>query len=408
MGYTTKAIHTPFLKKDAHGSLHLPVYDAVSFEFESAEEIEEAFTGRKLRHAYTRITNPTVEHLEQKVKNVTGALSVIAVSSGMAAISNTIIGIAEEGDNIITTRLIFGNTYSLFEKTLKAFGLETRYADLSDIRSLEKLIDGRTRAIFFETITNPQLEVVDIRKLSEIAAKNKILLIADSTVTPLYFFDAKGFGVNIEVISATKYISGGATSVGGLILDHGTYDWNNNPKIKENVKQFGPFSFTSKLRREVFRNLGACLAPHNAYLQSLGMETLALRADKSCSNALALAKYLSGMDSVKNVNYPGLESSRYHDLALKQFGKNTGALLTLELSSKDACFRFLNKLKLIRRATNINDNKSLAIHPSSTIFCEYTPELKTQMKVSDNMLRISLGIEDVDDILSDVKQSLEA
>lgn len=408
MGYSTKAIHTPFLKKDAHGSLHLPVYDSVSFEFESAEEIEEAFTGKKLRHAYTRITNPTVEHLEQKVKNVTGALSVIAVSSGMAAISNAIIGITEKGDNIITTRFIFGNTYSLFEKTLKAFGLETHYADLSNLNSVEKLIDSGTRAIFFETITNPQLEVIDIKKLSEVAAKNNILLIADSTVTPLYFLDAKGLGINIEVISATKYISGGATSVGGLIVDYGTYEWNNIPKLKEYVKQFGPYSFISKLRREVYRNLGACLAPHNAYLQALGMETLALRADKSCANAFALAEYLSKIGEVENVNYPGLESSRYYEVASRQFGKNTGALLTFELSSKEACFRFLNKLKLIRRATNINDNKSLAIHPSSTIFCEYTPELKTQMKVSDNMLRVSLGIEDIDNILNDVKQSLEA
>ncbi|MDD5686586.1 MAG: aminotransferase class I/II-fold pyridoxal phosphate-dependent enzyme [Elusimicrobia bacterium] len=406
-GFTTKAIHTPYLKKDVHGSLQMPVYDSVTFEFESAEEIEAAFMGQKPRHAYSRITNPTVEHLEQKIKNVSGALAVVAVSSGMAAIANTVMNIAQKGDNIITTKYVFGNTYSLFEKTLAPWGLETRYADFSKPETIEKLINKNTKAIFFETITNPQLEVVDIKILSSIARKYSILLISDTTLTPIYFFNSKDLGIDIEVISSTKYISGGATSVGGIIIDNGIYDWSKIAKLENDAKKFGPFAFITKLKREVYRNLGSCLSPHNAYLQSIGLETLALRADKSCSNALTIAKSLGKSKRVVKVNYPGLESSPYHLISDKQFSGKFGALLTFELESREKCFSFLNKLKLVRRATNIQDNKTLALHPASTIFCEYSPQLKLEMGVPDTLIRIAVGIEDVEDIIDDIKQALE-
>lgn len=407
MGFTTKAVHAPFLRKDAHGSLNFPVYDSVTFEFDSAQEIEDAFMGRKPRHVYSRITNPTVEHLEQKIKNVSGAAAVVAVSSGMAAIANTIMNIAQKGDNIITTRYIFGNTYSLFKNTLEPWGLETRYADFSRPETVEKLINKNTRAIYFETITNPQLEVADAKALSDIAKKHGILLLCDTTVTPVYLFKSKDFGVDVEVLSSTKYISGGATSVGGIIIDNGTYDWSRIPKLSADAKKQGPFTFVTKLKREVYRNFGACLSPHNAYLQSVGLETLAMRADKSCANALVVARFLQSRQIVARVNYPGLEDSPFYSIAKAQFGEKCGALLTFELSSKEKCFGFLDKLKLIRRATNINDNKTLALHPASTIFCEYPPELRLEMGVPDTLIRLSAGIEDTDDITADIKQALE-
>jgi O-acetylhomoserine (thiol)-lyase len=406
-GFTTRAIHAPFLKKDPHGSLHMPVYDSVSFEFETAEETEEAFLGKRPRHMYTRITNPTVEHLEQKIKHVTGSFAVIAVSSGMAAIANTILGIARQGENIVTTKFVFGNTYSLFERTLKPWGLEARYADFARPETIEPQIDGNTRALFFETITNPQLEVADIRALAAVARKHKILLIADTTVTPLYFFNSRDYGVDIEVLSGTKYLSGGATTVGGVIIDNGTYDWAHNPKLEKEAKQFGPFTLVTRLKREVYRNLGACLSPHNACLQSIGIETLALRADRSCRNTRALAEFLSRHPKVKQVNYPGLASSPYHEVATRMFGERCGALVTFELSSKKECFAFLNKLKLLRRATNINDNKTLALHPASTIFCEYSADLKLAMGVPETLIRLSVGIEDVEDLVADIAQALE-
>ncbi|MFZ2657064.1 MAG: aminotransferase class I/II-fold pyridoxal phosphate-dependent enzyme [Victivallales bacterium] len=407
-GFTTKAVHAPYLKKDVHGSLHMPVYDSVTFEFESAEEIEAAFRGRKPRHAYSRISNPTVEHLEQKIRNVSGALAVVAVSSGMAAIANTIMSIAQAGDNIVTTKFIFGNTYSLFKNTLEPWGLETRYADLLRPETVEALIDGNTRALFFETITNPQLEVANAVALAEIARRHKILLLCDTTTTPVYFFNSKAFGVDVEMLSSTKYMSGGATSVGGIIIDNGTYDWSGIPKMRKDAGQYGPYTLVTKLKREVFRNFGACLSPHNAYLQSVGLETLALRADRSCSNSLAIAKFLEGHGKIVKVNYPGLESSPFHRTAKLQFGGSFGGILTFELPSRDDCFKFLNRLRLVRRATNINDNKTLAIHPASTIFCEYTQEMKAAMGVPETLVRLSVGVEDAEDIIGDIRQALEA
>jgi len=406
-GFSTKAIHTKFLKKDPHGSLHMPVYDSVAFEYDSAEDLEDAFNGRKLGHMYSRISNPTVEHLEQKIQNITGAFGVLALSSGMAAIANLIITIAGQGDNIITTKYLFGNTYSLFERTLKPWGLEVRYADLTSPETLKALIDKKTKAIFFETITNPQLEVADIKALSDIAGSVNILLIADTTITPLCFIDSKKLGIDVEVLSSTKYISGGATSVGGLIIDNGTFKWAKNERLAPDAKKYGSFTLLTKLKREVYRNLGACLSPHNAYLQSIGLETFSLRAEKSCQNTLLIAEFLSRHPKVKAVNYPGLKNSPYYQTAKRQFGNKAGALLTFDLGSKEECFSFMDKLRIIRRATNLNDNKTLILHPASTIFCEYSAELQKEMGVRETMIRLAVGIEDIDDLINDIKNALE-
>lgn len=405
--FITKILHNKFLKKDAHGSLHMPIYNNVAFEFDSAEDIELAFQGKKPAHMYSRISNPTIENFEQKIRAVTDALGVIALSSGMAAISNLILAVCEAGDNIITTKHLFGNTYSLFEKTLKSWGLGIKYADLTQPENFKDLINSKTRAIFFETITNPQLEVVDVKALSKIAKAKGILLIVDTTLTPPYTFDSKAFGADVEVLSSTKYISGGATSVGGLIIDNGTYDWSKNSKLGADVKKYGNFALINKLRREVYRNIGACLSPQNAFLQSVGLETLPLRVDASCINTLEIAKFLQSSSKVKSVNYPGLEGSKFYEIAKKQFGVNPGSLLTFDLDSKQECFKFMNKLKLIRRSTNLNDNRTLILHPASTIFCEYEDKLRAEMNVGEAMVRLSVGIEDEADLISDIKSALE-
>ena len=405
--FITKILHNKFLKKDAYGSLHMPIYNNVSFEFDTAESIELAFQGKSPAHLYSRISNPTIENFEQKVKAVTDALGVIALSSGMAAISNVILALCEAGDNIITTKHLFGNTYSLFEKTLKCWGLKVKYADLTQPENLKGLIDNKTKLIYFETITNPQLEVANVKVLSKIAKAKGILLVADTTLTPPYTFNSRDFGVNIEVVSSTKYISGGATSLGGLIIDNGTYDWSRNSKLKTEVKKYGNFALINKLRREVYRNIGACLSPQNAFLQSIGLETLPLRVDTSCVNALKIAKFLQGLSRVKSVNYPGIKGSKFYQIAKKQFGANPGSLLTFDLTSKRDCFKFMNKLQLIRRATNLNDNRTLVVHPASTIFCEYDDKLRGEMNVRESMIRLSLGIEDPEDLISDIKNALK-
>ncbi|MFH0759796.1 MAG: PLP-dependent transferase [Bacteroidota bacterium] len=235
----------------------------------------------------------------------------------MAAISNLVMAVSRTGNNIITSKHLFGNTLSLFEKTLKPYGFIAKYTDLTDPAAVDKQVDKDTVAIFFETITNPQLEVANIRALSEIAKKNNILLIADTTLTPPSVFSAREFGIDMEVLSSTKYISGGATSVGGLLVDYGTFDWSRFGKTKEAFKEHGRPVFKMMLRKQIFRNLGACLSPHNAYLQSLGLDTLVLRTERSTSNALELARWLEGREAVRHVHHPGLESSKKEKMGLR-------------------------------------------------------------------------------------------
>ena len=406
-GFSTKAVHGKALRKDPHGSLRFPIYDAVAFEHESARDIQFAFEGRKPAHTYSRITNPTIEDFEQRIRLISDGLSVVAVSSGMAAISNLILSIAESGSNIVTTKFLFGNTYSLFERTLKPWGLNVRYIHMNDMDMLRNSINKKTRAIYLEIITNPQLQISDIEEISKIAMEYSVPVVVDGTLTTPYIFKSKDFGVSVEVLSSTKYISGGATTIGGLIIDNGTFDWQHCPKLKDSVKKYGEFALVTKLKREVYRDLGACLSPHNAYLQSLGLETLSLRIDKSCSNTLQISEYLLKCEKVESVNYPGLKSSKYHEIARKQFKDKFGSILTFELENKEMCFAFMDKLQLIKRASNLNDNKTLILHPASTIFCEYTPEEKKEMGVSEAMMRLAVGIEDVEDIIEDINIGLE-
>ena len=404
---TTRLLHTPFPRKDPHGALNFPVYDSVAFEAEDAEELEAAFHGEKYKHLYSRISNPTIEYFEAKIRNITDAFAVTAMSSGMAAISNLIMTIGRAGDNIITSRHLFGNTLSLFEKTLKPFQLEARYTDLTDTKKIASMVDDRTIAIFFETITNPQLEVADVRALSKLTRERDLLLIADSTMTPPTVCNAQDLGVDIEVLSTTKYISGGATSVGGIIVDYGTFDWERLEKMKNAFQIHGPFAFNVSLRREVFRNMGACLSPHNAYLQSLGLDTLVLRSDRSTRNTMELAGWLEKQEQVISVHFPGLDSSPFHKIAVEQYGPRPCSLLTFDLASKEKCYSLMNRLKIIRRSTNLQDNKTLIIHPASTIFAEYSPEEKLAMGLRDTMIRLSVGIEDPEDLIEDMKQALE-
>ncbi len=407
-GFATKAIHGGIRKKDVHGALRTPIYDNVAFEFATSRSLQLAFEGKALGHSYTRISNPTVEDFEERVRLLTDATGVVAVSSGMAAIANVILVLAEAGSNIVSSRYLFGNTYSLFEHTLKPWGLEVRYSDMTKTETIKKKINEKTRAIFLETITNPQMEVADIAQITKLATTAGIPVVLDGTLTTPYLFKSKDYGVAVEVISSTKYISGGATTVGGLIIDNGNQDWNICPKLKQAARQYGPFALIALLRREAYRNLGSCLSPHNAYQQSLGLETLDLRIEKSCANALAIARFLEKRPEARSVNYPGLASSLGHETAVRQFGNRFGSILTFELADKDTCFRFMDSLSLVRRATNINDNKTLILHPASTIFCEYTDEEKNRLGVPASMLRLAVGIEDSGDIIDDLREGFKS
>jgi O-acetylhomoserine (thiol)-lyase len=296
-GFSSKAVHGATLKKDSQGALRFPVYDSVAFGADSARDLELAFAGKKAEHVYSRITNPTVEDFEQKVRLLSDAFGVIAVSSGMAAITETIMALAQIGSNIITSTFLFGNTVSLFEKTFKRWGLEVRHADMTDPSSLGPLIDDRTGLVFLEVITNPQLEVADVSKICAITADRRVPVVLDGTLTTPYLFRSRDAGVAVEIISSTKYMSGGATSVGGVIIDNGVFDWSKTPSLSADAVTMGPAVFLMRLRREIHRNTGSCMSPHNAWLQSLGLETLSLRIEKSCANALAVAQFLNTKQS---------------------------------------------------------------------------------------------------------------
>ncbi len=405
-GFNKKAIHTKYIKDDPYGALSMPVYHSAAFEFDSAEAMELAFTGKSDGFVYSRISNPTVQAFENKVRVLTGAHSVTALNSGMAAINNTLMCLAYSGCNIVTTRHLFGNTYSFFSSTLAAFGIETRFCDLTNLEELEKHIDENTCAVFLEIISNPQMEVVDLEQVAKITRTKHIPLIADTTIIPFCNFNAGEFGVDIEVVSSTKYISGGATSVGGLILDYGKFDWQSSKRLNQLAAEKGKDAFTFKLKREIHRNLGAYMTPQVAYMQSLGLETLQLRYQKASATASALAHQLLELPTVQCVNYPGLETNPYHEVSKRQFGTNPGAMLTFDLASASACFAFLNKLELIKRATNLFDNKSLALHPYTTIFGNYTPEAKALMHIYDTTIRLSVGLEDVEDLMEDLHRSI--
>ena len=402
----TDIINKRFSRKDAHGAISMPVYNTAAFEFDTAEEMEEAFLGKSGRHTYTRISNPTVEAFESRIQTASGAKHVMAVTSGMAAISTTLLTIASAGSNIVTTSHLFGNTFSLLLFTLKAFGIEVRFCNLLDANDVEKNIDENTCAVFVEIITNPHMEVADLAALSEVAHKKGVPFIADTTIVPWPAFQAAKWGIDIEIVASTKYISGGATSIGGLILDYQTCDWTKSLKLRDLAKQVGEKAFQVKLRGETGRNFGVAMSPQVAHLQDLGLETLELRFRQAAKTCLELAHFLETIPQVNSVKYNGLPTNPFYETSKKQFGDYPGAMLTFCLKDRAECFAFLNRLKVIRRATNLFDNKSLIIHPESTIYGTLSPEFKKMTEVPDNMLRLSVGLEQHDDLKADILQAI--
>ena len=399
-------LHVPFPKSDVYGSISFPVYQTVAYEFDSAEEMEAAFAAKNAEHTYSRVSNPTVKYFEDRIQNITGALSVTALNSGMAAICNTIITLAQAGNNIVVSPHLFGNTYSLLNSTLKPFGIEVRFCDFTNQKEIENAIDSNTCAVYCELISNPQMEVVDLKAISEITKKKKVPFVVDTTLIPFCAFCTKDWGIDIEVVSSTKYISGGATSLGGLILDYGTFDWANSTKLATLSKSVGSVAFTNKLKKEIHRNLGSYMTSQTAFQQNLGLETLSLRYEKAANTCLNLAKQLENFPQIEKVNYPALSCNSFYELSKNQFGKFAGAMFTFDLQSRAACFGFLNKLKIIKRATNLFDNKTLAIHPASTIYGTFSEADRKELHVSDNMIRISTGLEELEHLLDDINQAL--
>ena len=390
MNKQTLATFTPYARRDAYDALSMPVYNAVAFEFDDAQTMADAFCNRIDAPDYSRVENPTVTHLERRVQTLTGAANVTALNSGMAAISVALMAVAAKGKNIVTSRHLFGNTLSLIAGTLARFGVAPKLVDLTDLDAVARAVNDDTCCIFFEIVTNPQLEVADIAALSAIARQHNVPLIADSTVIPFTEHALSTLGVDIEVVSSTKYLSGGATSLGGLIIDYGRF-----PNVNKRIKF------------ELLFNLGSYMTPQVAFMQTLGLETLDARYRVQSANAQQLSQRLHDeLNDRLTVNYIGLADNPYYELARRQFGPTSGAMLTIDLPSRDDCFRFINRLQLVHRATNLFDNKTLAIHPASTIFGNFPEQQLKAMDVKQTTIRLSVGLEHVDDIFDDIKQAL--
>ncbi len=408
MHFATKLLHDSFNKDTTTGSSLPPIYQATAFAYDSAEEMENVFAGRDAGFVYSRIANPSVSLLERRLASLENGVGAIACSSGMAAISNTVLALCSAGDEIVSAYSIFGGTYSLFKNVMQRFNIKVNFVDINNLDEIESRINKKTKMIFAETIGNPKLNVPDIAGLASIAKKHKICLVIDNTAASPFICSPATFGANIIIHSISKFINGYGTAIGGVIIDAGNFMWNNEkyPHLKPYYEKAGQMAFLASLRSGVARDIGACLAPFNAFLIWMTLDSLAVRMEKHSLNALAIAAELSKNGKVLSVTYPGLPQHPQHNLAKKQFNNNFGAILTVQLGSKDRAFRFINNLKLPLRLANIGDTKTLVIHPASTFCRELSHAERAANGVADDTVRISIGLEHLEDLLNDIEQSL--
>lgn len=406
--FDTKLIHGGTAPGPS-GATKSPIVQASAFAYDTAEELEDIFKGRAIGQVYTRIGNPTLESLEKRLAVIENGIAAIVTASGMAAITTAVMAIVRSGDEILSSSSLFGGTYSLFHDTLANYGIKTRFVDPTDLAALEASVNDCTRLIFVETIGNPKMDVPDIAAFAEIARKNGIPLMVDATVSSPYLARVQELGADIIIHSTSKYINGTSNSIGGAVIDAGSFNWQSAkfPHFEQFYRKYRNFAFTARTRKLIHKDFGACAAPMNAFLLGEGLETLALRMERHCSNALKLAEFLNSHEKVTWVNYPGLTDSPFFEVAKRQFGGRFGGLLTFGLADKPSAFRLINNLRLAKNLANIGDTKTLVIHPASTICADYTAEVKALMGVTEELVRVSVGIEDVQDILEDFAAALE-
>ncbi|KAF0219497.1 MAG: O-acetylhomoserine [Geobacteraceae bacterium] len=391
------------------GATTVPVVQSSSFAHHTAEDLEDIFRGRKVGQVYTRIGNPTTESLEKRLALLEGGIAAIATASGMAAITTAVMTIVRSGDEILASSSLFGGTFSLFRDTLANYGIRAKFVDPTDITAVRNGITEQTRLIFVETIGNPKLDVPDIPAIAAAAQEAGVPLMVDATVTTPYLARGTELGADIVIHSTSKFINGTGSAIGGAIIDMGSFDWGSGkfPHFEPFAKKYRNFAFTARARKLIHKDFGACPAPMNSFLLTEGIETLALRMDRHCENAMQLARFLKGHDKVKWVNYPGLEDSPHHGVAKRLYKGKYSGLLTFGLADKSAAFRFINGVKLAKNLANIGDAKTLVIHPASTICSDFGPEEKALMGVTEELVRVSVGIEDIDDIIDDFAEALD-
>ncbi|MES9815561.1 MAG: O-acetylhomoserine aminocarboxypropyltransferase/cysteine synthase family protein [Candidatus Thiodiazotropha sp.] len=416
------ALHAGYQSEPTTKAAAVPIYQTTSYTFDDTQHGADLFDLKVVGNIYTRIMNPTTAVLEQRLTEMEGGIGSLALASGMAAITYAIQCIASSGDNIVSTSQLYGGTYNLFAHTFPRQGIEVRMASFDDYEKLEQLIDGRTRALFCESIGNPAGNVVDLDRLAEIAHRHGVPLIVDNTVATPYLCRAFDHGADIIVHSLTKYIGGHGTTVGGVIIDSGKFDWVGNkarfPMLNEPdpsyhgvvyTEALGPAAYIGRCRVVPLRNTGAALSPHSAFLIMQGLETLGLRMERHCENSLAVAEYLKQQAQVKWVNYAALPESPHYERCQKVTKGQASGILSFGIEGgREAGARFIDALQMILRLVNIGDAKSLACHPATTTHRQLSEEELATAGVSADMVRLSIGIEHVDDIIADISQALEA
>ncbi len=420
MKLETLALHHGYTPEATTKAAAVPIYQTTSYVFDDTQHGADLFNLAVAGNIYTRIMNPTTAVLEQRLAEMEGGIGGLCVASGMAAITYSIQAIASAGDNIVSTSQLYGGTYNLFMHTFPKQGIEVRMASADDFDAFDRLIDKNTKAVFCESIGNPAGNVVDIQRLSEIAHKHGVPVIVDNTVATPYLCRPFDFGADIVVHSLTKYIGGHGNSIGGIIIDSGRFDWVVNkerfPVLNEPDPSYhgvvytaalGPAAYIGRCRVVPLRNTGAALSPHSAFLLLMGLETLGLRMERHCANALRVAEYLKAHPKVRWVNYAGLADSTYNAVAKRLVKGTPSGILSFGIEGGAAAgARFIDALQMIFRLVNIGDAKSLACHPASTTHRQLNPEELARAGVSEDLVRISVGIEHVDDIIADIEQAL--
>lgn len=422
MKIETIAVHGGYAPEPTTKAVAVPIYQTTSYAFDSTQHGADLFDLKVQGNIYTRIMNPTQDVLEKRVAEMEGGIAGLALASGQSAITYSIMTIAEAGDNIVSAATLYGGTYNLFAHTFPQFGIGVRFADYRDPASFEKLIDAKTKAIYCESIGNPLGNITDFRPLADIAHRHGVPLIVDNTVPTPYLCRPFEHGADIVVHSLTKYIGGHGNSIGGMIVDSGKFPWAqhkdkfkrlNEPDVSYHgvvyTEALGPAAYIGRARVVPLRNTGAAISPFNAFLVLQGCETLALRMDRICENSLAVAKFLQGHKKVTWVNYAGLPEHADHGLVKQYMGGRASGILTFGVKGgRDGGARFQDALKLVVRLVNIGDCKSLACHPASTTHRQLSPEELAKAGVKEETVRLSIGIEHIDDIVADLDQALNA
>jgi len=422
MKLETLAIHGGYSPDPTTKAVAVPIYQTTSYAFDDTQHGADLFDLKVPGNIYTRIMNPTSGVLEQRVAALEGGVGALALASGMAAITAGILTITEAGDNIVSVSALYGGTYNLFAHTLPRLGIEVRFADYRDIDGMARLIDERTKLVFCESIGNPSLVVVDLQVLADMAHAHGVPVMVDNTVPTPYLCRPFEHGTDIIVHSLTKYMGGHGTSIGGVLVDSGQFPWSTH---KDRFKQLnesdpsyhgvvyteamGEMAYIGRARVVPLRNMGAALSPMNSFLIMQGIETLPVRMDRHCANALAVAQYLENHPQVEWVKYPGLASSPDKPLVEKYMGGRAASLLSFGIQGgREKGAQFIDALQLITRLVNIGDAKSLACHPATTTHRQLGPAELIQAGVSEDMVRLSIGLEHIDDILADIEQALAA